>query len=141
MLARDEPTIANAEDDADSVVAIAGETDRIGVTTPDDFHRLRLLELIQPFERVPQLRRALIVLHVARLLHPLTQPGAHLERLPRQKQKDVVDHAPVVLDGLIADAGRLAAIDVIVEARPVRSFFGQVPGAGPHRENATDDLQ
>ena len=114
MLARDEFAVPNAEDDADSVVAVAGETDRVGVTTPDDFHRLRLLELIQPLERVPQLRRTLVVLHVAGLVHPLTQPGAHLERLPRQKQEDVVDHAPVILDGLIADARRPAAVDVKV---------------------------
>ncbi len=133
--------VANAEDDPDRIVTIAGETDRVGVAAPDDLHRLRLLELIQPFERIPQLRGALVILHVTRRVHPLAQPGAHIERLPRKKQEDIINHAPVILDTLIAHARRPAALDMKVETGPVRRLFRQMPGTGPYREDAADDLQ
>src|SRR3989441_329137 len=141
VLPRDELAIPNAEDDPGCIVTIAGETDRVGVTTSHDLHRLRLLELIQPFERIPQLRRTLVVLHVARLVHALAQPGAYIERLPRKKQEHIIDHAPVILDALIANARRFAALDMKVETGPVRRLFRQIPGAGPYREDPADDLQ
>ena len=141
MLARDEPAIPNAEDDSDRVVPVTSETDRVGVATSDDLHRLRLLELIQPLERVAELRRALVVLHVAGLVHALAQPGAHFECLPRKEQEDVIDHAPVILDALIADARRLAALDMKVQTGPVRRLLRQMPRAGPHREYPADNFQ
>src|SRR6266571_7760237 len=103
--------------------------------------RARLLELVQPLQGIAQLRCPFVILRVARFLHPLAQPGSDVERLPRKKQQHIVDHAPVVFDALIADARRLATLDMKVEAGPIWSFFRQVPGAGPHRENAADDLQ
>ena len=141
VLARDELAVANAEDDTDRVVAIARQADRVSVAASDDFHGLRLLELVQPLQGIAQLRCPFVILRVARFLHPLAQPGSDVERLPRKKQQHIVDHAPVVFDALIADARRLATLDMKVEAGPIWSFFRQVPGAGPHRENAADDLQ
>ncbi len=141
MLARDEPAVTNPEDHAHGIVTIAGETDRIGVATPDDLHGLGLLELIQPLERIAKLRGPLVVLRVAGLVHALAQPGAHVERFTGQKQEDVIDHAPVILDALITDARRLAAIDMEVQTGPVRRFFRQMPGAGPDCEYPADDFQ
>src|SRR6185295_17548752 len=40
-----------------------------------------------------------------------------------------------------AHAGRLAAVDMVIEAGTVRGLAGEIPVARPHREDAADDLE
>ena len=141
VLARDQLAVTNPQNDADGIVAVAGQTDRVGVAAAHDLYRLRLLELVQPFQRVTQLRGALVILGVTGLVHPLPQPGTHLERLSRQEQQYIVDHAAVLFPALGADARRLAARDMKVETGPVGGVVGQIPGAGSHGEDPADDFQ
>jgi len=65
-------------------------------------------------------------------MHALAQPAAHVDGLALEKEQHVVDHAAVVGLGLVADAGRAAAVDVVVEARAVGRLARQVPGARTH---------
>src|SRR5207245_10382381 len=133
MLARLVVAVAYAEADSHRTITVTDEADRVGIAAPDGLHRLRLLELVQPFQGVPQLRRPLVVLRVARFLHALAQSRPHIERLSREKQQHVVDHAAVVFHALVADARSLPALLVIVETLPVGRFLGPVPSAVPDR--------
>src|SRR6266849_4350004 len=119
MLPRDQPAVADTEDDTARIVAVPRQPDRIGITASDHLDRLRLLGL----------------------LHPLAQPRPDLERLAFQKQEDVVDHAPVIGLRLITDARRLAALDVVVETGTGGSVSGKIVVAAAHGEQPADDAE
>ena len=102
---------------------------------------MRLLQLVEPLQGVPQLRRALEIELPARREHALPQPRAHVERLALEEEHHVLDHTAIIVLALVADAWRAAALDVVVEARTVGSLARQVPVAGAHREDSPDDLQ
>src|SRR6266550_9590571 len=104
MLAGDQPSIADPQDDAAGVIAVPRQSDRVGVSAPDHFDRLGLLQLVEPLEGVAQLSGALEIERLARLLHPATQSRAHVERLPLEEEQDVVDHPAVLLAALKAHA-------------------------------------
>src|SRR2546426_1180088 len=115
MLAGHQFAVADPQNDAGGIVPVARQSDRVGVAAAHDFDRLRLLELIQPLERVAHLRRALVVLRVAGLLHSFPQSRPHLECLAGEKQQHVVDHPAIVFRALIADARCLTAFDFHIE--------------------------
>ena len=141
VLPGDHPPAAHPQDDAAGVVAVAGEADRIRVAAANQLDGLGLLQLLQPADGIPQLRRPLEVQARARLLHPLPQALAHVHRLTLEEQQHVVDHPAVIFPRLVAHARRPAALDVVIETRPVGVVIRQGVVAGPDGEDAADDLE
>ena len=141
VVARDQLAVANAEDDPAHIISVPRDAHRVRVATAHELDRLRLLQLVEPLQGVTQLRRPLEVALVRRLLHALAQPDPYVHGLPFEEHDHVVDHPLVVRRALQGDARRAAALDVVVETRPVRGLARQIPVAGAHREDAADDLQ
>jgi hypothetical protein len=70
-------------------------------------------------ERVAQLAGALEVEPLGGVLHPRRDAADHLVGLAVEEDGDLVDHRPVVLERLVADARGLAALDA--KSRQARS--------------------
>ncbi len=141
VLPGNHPAAAHPQNDSAGVVTVAGEADRVRVAAPDQLDGLGLLQLFQPADGVPQLRGSFEVEPGARLLHPLPQALPHIDGLALQEQQHVVDHPAVVLLRLVAHARRPAALDVVVEARPVGVVLRQGVVTGSNGKNAADDLE
>ncbi len=85
VLPADDRAIAHPEEHADRVVAVARVTHHVSVAGADDLYADRLVEPVEPAERVPEIPRALVVLAVARLEHGLTHLlTARPESCPRE---------------------------------------------------------
>ena len=141
VVARNELAGAHPEDHAAYVIAVSSDAHGVRVAPRHQLDRLRLLQLIEPLQRIPHLCGALEIELARRLLHTVAQPGAHIHSLALQEHDHVVDHAPVVGLTLQADAGRATPLDVVVEAGARGSVGRQVPVTGAHGEDAADDLQ
>ena len=141
MLAPHHPALAHADQHADRIVAVPGIADHVGVAGADDLHAGRLLQPLQPAERVAHVLGALVVLAPARGDHGLAHLLAHVAGAPVEELHHVLDHPPVVLHALPAHARRQAAADVVVEAGPLPPLGGQVVGAAPHGVEAPDDRE
>ncbi len=101
-----------------------------------------------PFGQVANGGQAIAV--AGRLLELLPLGGvAHLplqltqdwSRLAGEELDHAVDDRAVVLLRDVADAGRQAAVDVVVQARNARVASRLRPFAGPVRENAVEDVE
>ena len=126
LLASHDPSLPHSQHHAHCIVAVPGEADDVGVPPAHLFHDLRPLQLVQPLERVPDVRGALEFQPAGGLVHALAQPSADLDRLALQKRHHVIDHAPVVFLRLIRHARGQAAMDVVVQAGPVRRVLRKV---------------
>ena len=142
MLPPDHPAVPHPEQHADRIVPVAREPDHVGVAAADDLHRWRLLELLQPPQRVPQLAGALVVLAL-RWQSCITSrdPRPHVLGPALEEVEHVVDHPAVLLLALPADARRPAPADVVVETGPLPPLPREVVVTGSHGEDAPDDRQ
>ncbi len=141
VLAPHDPALPHADQHADRVVAVPGVADDVGVTRAHHLHARRLLQPLQPAERVAHVLGALVVLAAARGDHGLAHLLAHVAGAPVEEVHHVLDHPPVVLHALPAHARREAAADVVVQARPLAPLGGQVVGAAPDRVQPADDRE
>ena len=139
VIPAEHPALTHPHEHRHRVVPVACESDGVGVAGADHLHRHRLLQLLQPAERVTQLPRPLVVLGLARGDHGPAHPGPEVAGLALEELDHVLDHLPVVPLRLPAHAGALTAPDVIVEAGPVAPLLGDRIVAAPHRIEAPDD--
>ena len=110
------PAAKEHHGDADDAV-ILGHTD--GVEFPARArHELLRLDVLQPRELVAILRRALELQRLRRLLHALCEPRGDDVALAFEKQHGVLEIPRVVLLADQTDAGRRAALDLMLHAGP-----------------------
>src|SRR4029450_4529047 len=81
------------------------------------------------------------VLLRGRVLHPPLEVGDDRRRLAGEKLDHAVDHPPVVLLRDVVDAGRVAAVDVEVEAWDPRVAARLRPLTGTEPEYAVEDVE
>src|SRR5204863_2643260 len=74
-------------------------------------------------------------------LHFFLNTADNFVRTPRQEEYDLVDHRPIVLLRLRENARRLAALDVVVEARALRHLRRHVVIAAAHGEDLFHDVE
>jgi hypothetical protein len=123
------------------VVAVARVADHVAVAALELEHHRRLLHALEVAEGVAKLARALEIEPLGGLLHARRDAAHHLVGLAVEEDGDLVDHRPVVLERLVADARGLAALDREVEAGALGHLARHVVVARPHREDALDDVQ
>ena len=86
-------------------------------------------------------RRLLERLGVGRGLHPILELALDPLVVAAQELRNAVDAAAVLLARDVVDAGRSAALDVVIEARRAGSAAGLGAGAGAHEEDAAENLE
>jgi hypothetical protein len=123
------------------VVAVARVADHVAVAALELEHHRRLLHALEVAEGVAKLARALEIEPLGGLLHARRDAAHHLVGLAVEEDGDLVDHRPVVVERLVADARGLAALDREVEAGALGHLARHVVVARPHREDALDDVQ
>ena len=90
MLPAHDRAVTHPEQHADRVIAVPGVADHVGVAGADDLDADRLLQPLQPAERVPKLLGALEVLPLAGREHRLPDPHPHVLRPPLEELHHVV---------------------------------------------------
>src|SRR5216117_3990347 len=119
-VAVDHLAAAKREDLHDSAVALEREPEHVDVADVTPVRRLPLREMLDREQTVAVPRRLLEPLGLGGLPHAALEVALDRVSVARQKLHDSVDDACVVLRGDVADTGRVAAVDVVVEARNTR---------------------
>ena len=109
-------TVAHLEDLGVGVGALDRHPDHVGASQRTARHLLALHQAADGVQPVAEERRPLEVLRLGRLLHLVLEVAGDLLVAAGEEADDPVDVAPVLLLVDVADAGRLAALDVVVEA-------------------------
>ena len=102
---------------------------------------LALGEVAHGEEAVAHPRSLLEVLPLGRCLHPLLELALDRPRLAGEELDDAVDDLSVVLLRDVVDAGRQAAVDVVVEARDARVAARLRPLTRAEAEDAVEDVE
>src|SRR5205823_5213921 len=116
---------------------------------PDDVDRpdrlpldgLPLRQALDRAQPVPVARRVLEALLRRRLAHLLLEPPADRAIVARQELDHLVDDLAVLLLRDVADAGGVAALDVVVEARDAAVAARLGPLAWPVTEDPVQDVE
>ena len=109
-----------------------GDEVHVDARTPHDF--LRFGDASNGNDAVAQPRRRLKIEMLRRVGHFVLEAADERVLLAFEEQHDLVDEPVVVVFGLIADARRQAAFDVILQARPF-AFAVDRFAAGPQRKH------
>ncbi len=141
MVASQQLAPAYPEDRDRCVVAVAGVPDDIAVTPLDLEHDRRLLQPLQSRQHIAQLGGALEVESFGGIHHALPNRANDVAAAALEKLDDLVDHDPVVFSRLRQDARRLAPLDVVVQARPLRHLPRHVVATRAHGEELLDDVE
>ena len=120
--------VAHLEDLRVCAAALHGDRDQVGARRAPRRRRCwRCISEPDGLEAVAVDRRPLELLGGGRLGHLAIQVALDVAVAAREEVDDRLDVSPVLLAVDVADAGRLASLDVVVEARdPERR-----PGSGP----------
>ena len=129
------------EDLHDRTVALRREADDVDRPDRLTLDRLPLDEVLDGEEPVSVARRVLEALVGRRLLHPPLELALDRLHVAGEELDHAVDDAAVVLLRHVADAGRQAAVDVVVEARDPAVPAGLRPLARPVAEDAVEDVE
>src|SRR6185312_7407914 len=84
---------------------------------------------------------ALEVERLRRELHPLTHAARDLLRVALEEDEHLVDHRAILALRLRENARRLASLDEVVEARPLRHLLRHVEVARADREDALHHIE
>jgi hypothetical protein len=103
--------------DAGLAAGLVGR-DHVGLVDAGDVDVLVRLDLGQRPDAVAVERGTLEVERLARRLHALDQRGLHRPAAPRQERLGVGDLGRIDLGRDLADAGRGAALDLVLQAGP-----------------------
>ena len=135
VLAADHLARADEEDLHADADLRAREADGVLVARARD-DVLLLRDLLDGAQLVPEACRRLEVKGFGRLLHADFELALDVRRAPLEEEQHGADHRRIVLLGDLADARREAALDVILEARPVLQV-----AAGAQREELAQELE
>ena len=122
-----EDAVAHLEDLGVGVGPLGGDADQVGGADRAAGDPLALEQRLDRLEAVAVQRRALELPRRGGLLHLRLLVGLDLAVAAGEEIDDRVDVAPVLLLADVADAGRPAALDEVVEA----GAAGAAPGLGP----------
>ena len=122
---------------------IAARRDADDVDGPEipPVRRLTLCEMTDREQSVPVTGRLLERLALGRVLHLRLERLLDRLGLTGEKLDDAVDHLTVRLLGHVPDAGREAALDVVVEAWNAGVASGLRPLAGPVAEDPVEHVE
>src|SRR5262249_26518053 len=140
-LALGEHPVANLEDLRVRVIALDRDSDQIRGAERATGHLLPLHHAGHGVQPVAEEVGPLDVLSRRGLLHLLLEVAGDLLVTAGQKADDTVDVAPVLVLVDVADAGRLAALDVVVEAGDARAPPGFGTFAGPVLEELAEQVE
>ena len=140
-VAVDQLPVPQREDLHRRPVALSRDPDHVDRPDRPLVRRLPLGEVPHREQPIPVPSRLLEALVLGRLPHLLLELAQDRPRLAGQELDHAVDHAPVVVLRHVPDAGRQAALDMVVEARNPRVAPGLRPLARPVREDAVEDIE
>ena len=122
------PLLAGNGDDVPVIHALAGDL-------------LALLHLLHAFQKLPVLDGLLKLQRIAGRLHPALQLLRHLPVIAVQKGQHLTHLLPVILLRDIPHAGRIALVDVVIEAGPfLADILRQLPAAVPDMVEAVHQV-
>ena len=141
-VAPDELAVADREELHARLVVLAGEPDEVELGPGERGHLLRLHRPLDRPDLVAQDDSPLELHLLGRGLHLLLQGPDHDLLAAFEERLDLGDVGPIrgLVDRL--DARRLAALDVVQQARPLEGPLAvpDVDRAGPEREEAPDEV-
>src|SRR5262249_43076670 len=130
-IAVDHPTVAQREHLHRRPLGRDRDADHVDRPDGLPLHRLPLGEALDRPEAVAVAGRVLESLLRRRLAHLLLEPPPDRAIVAGEELDHLVDHVAVLLLRDVADARRVAALDVVVEARDAAVATGLWPLAGP----------
>jgi hypothetical protein len=139
-LAVGEDAVAHLEDLGVGLGALGRDGDGVVGAGALVGHPLALEQRAHGLEPVALERRGLVVLLAGVPVHAALEVALDLPEAAREERHDAVDPAPVLLLGDVADAGRSAALDVVVEARRAGVAAGRRPLAGAELEDLAEQV-
>ena len=140
-VAIDEPAVAKRKDLHHGAIPVHGEADHVDRADGAAIRVLALCQVLHGPQAVPVPRGVLEAFLCSGLAHlPLELP---LDRagLAREELDHLVDDRAVLVLRYVADAGREAAVDVVVETRNPGMPSGLRALAGSVREDAVQDVE
>ena len=121
--------------------ALGGDPDHVDRARLAPVRALPLGEVLDREEPVPVAGRVLEALVRGRLAHPALESPHDRLRVAREELDHLVDQLAVELLRDVADAGRVAALDVVVEARDSGVSPRLRPFAGAELEDAVEHVE
>ena len=140
-LALGEDPVADLEDLGVGVGPLDRDADQVGGADRAAGDALALEQRADRLQPVAVQRRALEFLGAGGLLHLRPLLGLDLAVAAGEEVDDRVDVAPVLLVADVADAGRPAALDVVVEAGAAGAAAGLGPLAGAELEQLAEQVE
>src|SRR6195952_1027840 len=123
------------------VGAVDGHRDRVVGARGVVGDALALEQRAHGLQAVALDRRLLVVLLAGGEEHAVLELALDLAEAPGEERDHAVDAGPVLLLGDVADAGRPAALDVVVEARRARAPPRLRPLAGAEQEDLAEQVE
>ena len=133
--------VPDLEDLGIRVGAVHGDGEHVDRADRSARHALALEQRAHGPQAVAVDRRLLELLRLCSSRHGLLQVALDLAVAPGEKADDRVDVRPVVRLRYVVDAGRLAALDVVVEAGAARGAAGLGTVARPVREELAQQVE
>jgi hypothetical protein len=140
-VAVDELAAPQREDLDGRVVALRADADHVDGADGATVGGLPLGEVLHRLQPVAVARRLLEALLAGGVTHPLLQLAQDRPRVAGEELDHAVDDRAVLLPRDVADAGRLAALDVVVEARDPAVAPGLRPLAGAELEDPVQHVE
>ncbi len=141
LFAREQLAAADSHQRDRRVVAVTRIAQHVTVAAVDRQHDRRLGHRLEVVKRVAQLGGPFEVERRRCFVHPPPDPAGDFIRPPLEEDQHLVDHRRVLGLRLCQDARRLAAMDVVVEAWPLRHLLRHVVVARAHREQTLHDIE
>ena len=140
-VAVDHPPVAQREDLHGRALAVDGDPDDVDVSDRAPVGRLPLGEALDRVQPVAVARGVLVALLGRGGAHLLLELAPDRPVVAGEELDHLLDHGAVVLLRDVADAGRVAALDVVVEARDPAVPARLRPLARPVAEDAVQDVE
>ena len=140
-LAVGEHAVADLEDLRVGVGPVDGDRDRVERADGLVGDALALEQAADGLQPVALQRRLLELLRRRGRLHPLLEVALDLAVAAGEERDDAIDRLAVLLLGLVADAGRAAALDVVIQAGRAAAAAGLAAVAGAKREHLLQQVE
>ena len=140
-LAVAQDAVADLEDLGVGLGALEVDRDRVVRASPLVGDPLALEQGADGLQAVALERRRLVVLLARVPVHALLEIALDLLEATAEEGDHAVDAAPVLLLGDVADAGRSAALDVVVQARRARVAAGLGALARAQQEDLAEQVE
>jgi hypothetical protein len=141
VLAREQLASSNAHQRDGCVVAVTSVAKDVAITAVDREDDRRFLHALEMLKRVAQFGRPLEIQRLGGELHALANTPRDLLRASLENYQHLVDHRAILALRLRENTRRLTALDVIIEARPLRHLPRHVEITRAHGEDPLHDVE